>query len=90
MPKKKPMQGKPVVNKELDGMEIEINEFGEIVRNFPIEKLNKFLDKEVDDKKLAERDDYDEIRKGEGLQKQNKGKQNKDGKDTRGGDPIPL
>ena len=90
MPKKKPMQGKPVVNKELDGMEIEINEFGEIVRNFPFEKLNKFLDKEVDDKKLAERDDYDEIRKGEGLQKQNKGKQNKDGKDTRGGDPIPL
>lgn len=86
MPKKKPMEGKPVVNKELDGMEIEINEFGEIVRNFPIEKLNKFLDKEVDDKKLAEREDYDEIRKGEGLDKQkDKGKE-----DKRGGDPIPL
>jgi hypothetical protein len=29
-----------------------------------IEKINAFLDKNVDDKKLAERDDYDELKKG--------------------------
>jgi len=29
-----------------------------------IEKLNQFLDKNVDDKKLAERDDYTDLKKG--------------------------
>jgi hypothetical protein len=29
-----------------------------------IEKINEFLDKNVDDKKLAERDDYDDLKKG--------------------------
>jgi hypothetical protein len=28
-----------------------------------IEKINEFLDKNVDDKKLAERDDYEEVKK---------------------------
>jgi hypothetical protein len=62
MPKKKPMTGKPVVNKELDGFEIEINEFGEIKSNLPVDKLNRFLDRHVDDKKL---DDQDLISKEE-------------------------
>jgi hypothetical protein len=29
-----------------------------------IEKLNEFLDKNVDDKKLAEREDYEDLKKG--------------------------
>jgi hypothetical protein len=54
---------KPRVHKDLDGFEMSINSFGEIYSNLNIEKLNAFLDKNVDDKKLAERDDYEEIKK---------------------------
>ena len=52
MPKKKPLQGKPEVHKELDGFEMDINEFGEITSNTNIDKLNTFLNKNVDDKKF--------------------------------------
>lgn len=55
---------KPKVHKDLQGFEIFINQFGELNSNLPIEKLNEFLDKNVDDKKLAERDDYEEMKKG--------------------------
>ena len=48
-PKKKAL---PKVHPELEGLSVEVNEFGEIVTNFPIEKINKFLDEYVDDKKL--------------------------------------
>ncbi|GCC52544.1 hypothetical protein SanaruYs_27810 [Chryseotalea sanaruensis] len=54
---------KPKVHKELEGFEMSINSFGEINSSLDIEKLNAFLDKNVDDKKLAERDDYEEIKK---------------------------
>lgn len=54
---------KPKVHKELDGFEMSIDSFGEIHSSLKIEKLNEFLDKNVDDKKLAERDDYEEIKK---------------------------
>lgn len=47
------MTGKPVVNKELEGFEIGINSFGEIQQSFPIDKLNTFLDRYTDDKKLT-------------------------------------
>jgi hypothetical protein len=57
-------KGKPKVHKDLQGFEISINQFGELNSNLPIEKLNEFLDKNVDDKKLAERDDYEELKKG--------------------------
>lgn len=60
MPKKKAMTGKPQVNKDLDGFEIQINEFGEINANMNIEKLNKFLDENVEDKKLVDRDDLND------------------------------
>jgi len=33
MPKKKPKGGKPQVHKDLEGLEVEINEFGEIKTN---------------------------------------------------------
>ena len=41
-----------------------IDQFGELKSNMKIEKLNEFLDKNVDDKKLAERDDYEDLKKG--------------------------
>lgn len=62
--KEKPTTPKPKVHKELQGFDIEINQFGEISSNMNIEKINDFLDKNVDDKKLAERDDYDTLKKG--------------------------
>lgn len=59
MPKKKPTKGKPKVHKDLEGFEISINEFGELTSNTSIEKLNDFLNKNVDDKKFKDRDDLD-------------------------------
>lgn len=50
-------QGKPRVHKDLSGFEISINQFGEIRSNMDIEKLNKFLDQNVEDKKLTEREE---------------------------------
>ena len=57
MPKKKPQEGKPQVHKELEGFEVEINEFGQIISNKSNNELNEFLNKEVDDKKLRDRED---------------------------------
>jgi len=57
MPKKKPKKGKPQVNKNLAGYEITINEFGQIKTSLPIDEINKFLNDNVDDKKLRDRDD---------------------------------
>ena len=59
MPKKKSHTGKPQVNKDLEGYEIQINEFGEIISNFNVDKLNNFLNKNVADKKLKDRKDLD-------------------------------
>lgn len=59
-----PPKAKPRVHKELQGLDITIDQFGEIKANMNIDKLNEFLDKNVDDKKLAERDDYDDMKKG--------------------------
>ncbi len=55
---------KPSVNPELEGFNIEIDSFGELKTNYSIDKINEFLNKNVDDKKLAERDDYDKLKKG--------------------------
>lgn len=64
MPKKKSKTGKPQVHDDLKGLEININEFGEIKSNTDVGKLNEFLNKNVEDKKFRERDDVEEIRKG--------------------------
>ncbi|QOI96553.1 MAG: hypothetical protein HRU69_03195 [Flammeovirgaceae bacterium] len=61
-PKKAPK--KPRVHKDLEGFELSVDQFGELKSNMDIEKLNAFLDKNVEDKKLAERDDYEELKKG--------------------------
>lgn len=53
---------KPRVHKDLQGFDISIDSFGEIKSNMNIEKINAFLNENVDDKKLAERDDYDEMK----------------------------
>jgi len=53
-------QGKPRVHKDLSGFEVSIDQFGELKSNLAIEKLNEFLDKNVDDKKLTERDESEE------------------------------
>ncbi len=57
MPKKKSTKGEPEVNKELEGFNIRINEFGEITSDFNVDKINSFLDKNVDDKKLKNREE---------------------------------
>ncbi len=46
---------KPKVHKDLDGFDIQINSFGEIQMSYDIEKINEFLNKTVDDKKLRNR-----------------------------------
>ena len=56
MKKKDPKETeKPRVHKELEGFDISINSFGEITSNIPIERINEFLNKNVDDKKLRHR-----------------------------------
>lgn len=62
MPKKKPKEGKPQVHEDLQGFEMRINEFGQIITNTPVEKLNQFLNKNVEDKKLKDREDIDDIK----------------------------
>jgi hypothetical protein len=55
MAKKESKKEKPKVHEELKGFDIKINEFGEITSNLDIERLNQFLNENVDDKKLRDR-----------------------------------
>lgn len=64
-----PKKEKPTVNPDLEGFDIEIDTFGELKTSYNIDKLNDFLNKNVEDKKLAERDDYDDIKSGENSDK---------------------
>lgn len=50
---------KAKVHKDLDGFELSVDSFGEITSNLSVEDLNKFLDRNVKDKKLKDRDDLD-------------------------------
>lgn len=59
MAKRKKDSDTPKVHKDLKGFKVEINEFGEIISSFGVEKLNHFLNKEVEDKKLVDRDDLE-------------------------------
>lgn len=49
-------KNKSKVHKDLKGLNISINEFGEIEMNKSNEELNQFLNKNVEDKKLKERE----------------------------------
>lgn len=51
------------VHKDLDGLDLSVDSFGEISSNMPIEKLNKFLNRNVEDKKLKDREDLDDLKK---------------------------
>jgi hypothetical protein len=53
----------PKVNEELEGFNMNINSFGEISSSFSIDKINAFLNKNVDDKKLRDREDSKEEKK---------------------------
>lgn len=63
MSKKKQTDGgkggneKPRVHKDLEGFDIQINSFGEITTSFDMDRINEFLNKTVDDKKLRDRED---------------------------------
>lgn len=56
---KKKDSKKPKVHPELEGFNIEVNSFGEIVSTHKIDELRSFLDKNVVDKKLKDREDLD-------------------------------
>jgi hypothetical protein len=58
--KKKTTEKKARVHKELEGFEIKINPLGEITSNYDIDQINKFLDKNVHDKKLTKKEGEDE------------------------------
>lgn len=50
---------KAKVHRDLDGFELKVDAFGEIKSNMEIDKLNKFLNSNVEDKKLKDRKDLD-------------------------------
>lgn len=56
-------QGKPRVHKELNGFEVSIDQFGQLKSSMNIEKINSFLDKNVDDKKLLEKEEKERLKK---------------------------
>ena len=58
-------QEKPKVNEELDGFDINIDSFGEIKSTLPIDKINQFLNKNVEDKKLKDREDIEDWKGGQ-------------------------
>lgn len=62
--KDKEEKKKPKVHKELEGFDIKIDTFGELKSNLSIDEINKFLNREVEDKKLKDRDDIDKLKKG--------------------------
>lgn len=44
----------PKLHTELQGFAIEINSFGEITSSLPLDKINQFLNKHVEDRKLSD------------------------------------
>jgi hypothetical protein len=51
-------KNKPQLDGALEGFNITINSFGEINTTMDIKRLNEFLDENVADKKLVDRDDH--------------------------------
>ena len=62
--KKKQIEKNPKVNPELEGFNIKIDSFGEIKSSLDIEDINSFLNKNVEDKKLKDRDDIQDLKSG--------------------------
>ena len=55
MPKKMNKKGNPETHQDLKGFDIRINEFGQIEGSMDVDKINKFLNQKVNDKKLKDR-----------------------------------
>lgn len=74
----------PKVNPELEGFDVRIDSFGEIKSNLNIDKINEFLNRSVDDKKLRDREDLKFIQEKEAQKKKKKaeGDQEEDEKDN--------
>lgn len=70
MPKKKPTHGQPEANEALDGFDIRINEFGEIISNLEIDRINEFLNQSVEDKKLTEKNKDHQSKEQEDAEKE--------------------
>lgn len=60
--KEEKKEEKPKVNKDLEGFDIKIDSFGEIQSTLPIDKINEFLNRNVDDKKLRDREDLEDLK----------------------------
>lgn len=60
MPRRKKTEKTLKVNPELEGFDIKVDSFGELKTTYDIDSINKFLNKNVDDKKLRDRDDIKE------------------------------
>ncbi|RDV14336.1 hypothetical protein DXT99_14510 [Pontibacter diazotrophicus] len=56
---------KSKVHKDLEGFEIKVNEHGEIISNYSIDKINDFLNQNVEDKKLVKRDAAEKAKREE-------------------------
>lgn len=54
---------KPSVHKDLEGLDLSVDSFGEIQSNMSVDKINKFLNKNVEDKKLKDREDLGDLKK---------------------------
>jgi len=61
--KKDKKKQQPKVHNDLDGFDIKVNTSGEIESTYSIDELNKFLNRNVEDKKLKDREDLDELKK---------------------------
>ena len=53
------LRNRPPFHEELKGFDIRVNSFGEMESTFEIDKLNEFLNKEVSDKKLENKEGDD-------------------------------
>jgi len=52
--------GDPEVHEDLKGFDIKINTFGELHSNYEVDKLNDFLNDNVEDKKVNDNSTQDE------------------------------
>jgi hypothetical protein len=50
----------PKTHDDLKGFDIKINEFGEIISSYSVDKINSFLDDKVEDKKLSGNEEEEE------------------------------
>jgi len=53
-------KGNPSVHQDLNGFDIKINTFGEMQSNLAIDKINAFLNENVEDKKLDQPEESEE------------------------------